>query len=370
MNENFKKESKQLSASEMANKIQEQSVPFSDISRILDNLPRIAQYEQLNSAANIASKAFQQSSLTPAYFESQSAIAKFAQSRAEEAVIFEDPSLDIMKIINSYNGLISNSAQKLAKTMTELADPIAELMKPLVNISQSIVVAADLYRQSEFAKSIHAISKSQEIDNLTLKMSNAVKQFNQISQTKSFEVLSSFENASLNEILKINITPADIEEFSEISIAEIDAELIDEIKLEKDFSLYSEKAKKILYFFCIFILLPYLIGIASSLSVNYIQQFQEVSKTLETSREIKSFTRSSHLVVDRQALKGYRVTTANNLNFRHKPSMNFNVIEILPIGTIVKVVDKSNRSWLLVEVEIDSEIKQGWVLRRYTTYFK
>ncbi len=205
-----------------------------------------------------------------------------------------------------------------------------------------------------------AISKATEI----------FRQHNQFKQYSSFKVLSNLDKDFFREILKTNLTPADIEEFSEISIAEIDAELSDEIKLEKDFSSYSEKAKKILYFFCTFLLLPYLIGIASSLSVNYIQQFQEVSKTLETSREVKSFIRLSPPLVNRQALKGYRVTTVNTLNFRDNFGMNSTIVDTIPIGTIVKVIDKSNKTWLLVEVEIDGGLEQGWVLRRYTTYFK
>ncbi|MBP2279655.1 hypothetical protein H4W00_000468 [Psychrobacter sp. PL19] len=111
-----------------------------------------------------------------------------------------------------------------------------------------------------------AISKATEI----------FKQHKQFKQYSSFRVLSNLNKDFFREILKTNLTPADIEEFSEISIAEIDAELSDEIKLEKDFSSYSEKAKKILYFFCTFILLPYLIGIASSISVNYIRPLAKV----------------------------------------------------------------------------------------------
>ena len=60
----------------------------------------------------------------------------------------------------------------------------------------------------------------------------------------------------------------------------------------------------------------------------------------------------------------------NSLNFRDEPSMNSNVIDSLPIGTTVRVINKSDRSWLLVEVEINGELEQGWVLRCYTTYFK
>ena len=212
-----------------------------------------------------------------------------------------------------------------------------------------------------------------QIGELSSVISKSIELFTQLEQFKkysSFGILSSLNEDFFGEILKTTLTTDDIEEFSEISIAEIDAELSDEIKPGKDFSSYSEKAKKILYFFCTFILLPYLIGIASSLSVNYIQQFQEVSKILETSREVKSFTRSSHSVVDRQALKGYRVTTVNTLNFRDNVGMNSTIVDTIPIGSIIRVIDKSNKTWLLVEIEINGELEQGWVLRRYTTYFK
>lgn len=50
--------------------------------------------------------------------------------------------------------------------------------------------------------------------------------------------------------------------------------------------------------------------------------------------------------------------------------MKSEVITTLPIGALVEVIDKSHRSWLLVEAEIDGELEQGWVSRRYTSYFK
>ena len=56
---------------------------------------------------------------------------------------------------------------------------------------------------------------------------------------------------------------------------------------------------------------------------------------------------------------------------REKPNMKSNIIDRLPIGTLIEIIGKSdNRSWLLVEVEINGEIEQGWVLRTYTEYFK
>jgi hypothetical protein len=50
--------------------------------------------------------------------------------------------------------------------------------------------------------------------------------------------------------------------------------------------------------------------------------------------------------------------------------MKSNVITGLPIGTLVDVIDKANRSWLLVEVEVNGSIEQGWISRRHTVFFK
>lgn len=116
--------------------------------------------------------------------------------------------------------------------------------------------------------------------------------------------------------------------------------------------------------------MPVLFLIIGILITPHIQQVQEELKTLTTQKEVKAFTRSPPATFDRQALKGHRFTMVNLLNFRDKPSMNSNVIDSLPIGTTVRVVNKSDRSWLLVEVEINGELEVGWVLRRYTTYFK
>lgn len=209
-----------------------------------------------------------------------------------------------------------------------------------------------------------------ELRSSMLSSTEFFKQYEQFKKSSSFRILSSLNADLFRQVLTTDLTTSDIEEFSESSLAEIDNELSAEIQSGKDFSLYSEKAKKILYYFCTVILLQYSIGIASSMSVNYIQRFKEVPKTLETSREVKSFVRSSPPLINRQALKGYRVTTVNTLNFRDNFGMKSTIIDTLPIGTVVRVIDKSDKSWLLVEVEIDGELEQGWVLRRYTTYFK
>lgn len=291
--------------------------------------------------------------------------------------------LDYFKSLTGYTtdqGLLSQSNLAIDGSISGMLNTLPEssLLNPSlfesIKLNTALIDAFEathlgLKPATQFILPKGFTSKNQ-IGDLSSVISKATEVFKQYEQYSSFKVLSNLNKDFFREILKTNLTPADIEEFSESSIAEIDAELSDEIKSGKDFSSYSEKAKKILYFICTVVLLQYLIGIASSITANHIQQFQEVSKNLETSREVKSLTRSSPLVIDRQVLKGHRVTTANTLNFRDSFGMNSTIVDTIPIGTIIRVIDKSNKTWLLVEVEIDGEIEQGWVLRRYTTYFK
>ncbi|CAQ90289.1 SH3 domain-containing protein [Escherichia fergusonii] len=65
-------------------------------------------------------------------------------------------------------------------------------------------------------------------------------------------------------------------------------------------------------------------------------------------------------------LKNFRTITRNNVYLRSSPSENAEIQEMLQANTPLYVMDKSNRQWLAVEVEINGEKIQGWVSRRYT----
>ena len=171
------------------------------------------------------------------------------------------------------------------------------------------------------------------------------------------------------EILSTSLTEEDIKKFIEKPISKVEDDLSDEIKLAKSFSLYSDQDKKYLSYIYHYYFLPS-VFLFLSLTLPNILQVKEEIKTIETKQQLRSFVRSTHTTFNPQVLKDYRFVIADLLNFRDRPSMNSNVIDSLPIGTTVRVINKSNRSWLLVEVEINGELEQGWVLRRYTTYFK
>jgi len=86
--------------------------------------------------------------------------------------------------------------------------------------------------------------------------------------------------------------------------------------------------------------------------------------------EIKSFVRTDSAQYEREVLSGLRVVSGNNVNLRTNPSMKSDIILHLDVGTLIEVIDKSNRVWLLVEVSDGEDVIQGWIARRYTVYFK
>lgn len=156
--------------------------------------------------------------------------------------------------------------------------------------------------------------------------------------------------------------------------AESIKDVLDGIKELKEFHLLSQKDKgRFIYLFnnYIYQLLLGLIFLALSIYLTNAQnelqnQLHQADSKLEVKRIINGIGTSDK----KNLLKGYRVTIGHGVNLREGPTKKSQSILILPIGKLLDVIDKSNRSWLYVQVEIEGELINGWVSRRYTTYFK
>ncbi|PAJ73393.1 hypothetical protein CJF42_16135, partial [Pseudoalteromonas sp. NBT06-2] len=159
--------------------------------------------------------------------------------------------------------------------------------------------------------------------------------------------------------------------FSEIEVGEsfsdFDDEIVNELNSFVDVDLLSDKAKKALKIIFIHFFWPIMLGLITNEIYNSKEKANDGLLKLNTTREVKSFVRKS---IDSALLINYRATKVNNLRFRDKPSMKSNILYKLPIGSLVEVLDKSNRAWLLVEVEVDGEYIQGWLSRKHTIKFK
>src|SRR5690606_18780803 len=152
------------------------------------------------------------------------------------------------------------------------------------------------------------------------------------------------------------------------SLIEIDAEVSEEILSATDFNALSEKTKSILVYLYHAYFLPVFLSFLSAYVMTNAIESRKETVAITTTSEAKAFVKELNENFDHAALKGFRVITANTLNFRENPGMKSEIITTLPVGTLVEVIDKSDRSWLLVEVEIDGILEQGWISRRYTAY--
>lgn len=381
MDEEPRKEYKLPSMLEMFDKVQSQMNPLSYQLEKLNSIQGIAsQYEHVSPAESlgeIVRKAVQPVDFASSSIVDHRTIAMNAQLRIPEAMAVQDTFLEMTKGMSAYNNNLMSIRESLIQStggtsvyenMLSSVNLIRESLEPYRSAFDAVRTSFEASESFKLARELQA--QVALANSFLSEYSSLFEQFDSLRNLASFQSIFRLNDVQFEEVISTNLTQEDITNFSSKPISEIDSDLSNEIESGKDFSLYSEKAKKILHFICTVILLQYIIGMASSVSVNYIQQFQEESKNLETSREIKSFIRSPLPLVDRRALKGHRVTTVNTLNFRDNLGKNSTIVDTIPIGTIVRVMDKSDKSWLLVEVEINGELEQGWVLRRYTTYFK
>lgn len=158
------------------------------------------------------------------------------------------------------------------------------------------------------------------------------------------------------------------EEEEEGGLPAIPEDIEKQIATTNDFNLLPERTKKFLYY-----LLVAIFHLMMGISVNLIsEQLAEMRKSFEpaqTKAEVRAIAQRTGSAIAREVLRNYRVTF-KPLNLREQPGMQGEIIVTLPIGTIVQVIDKSRRSWLLVEVEIEGEVEQGWVARRFTTILR
>ena len=232
-------------------------------------------------------------------------------------------------------------------------------------VNSSIVFQKDTvsnYLEKINNYNIDSISKFQsEIDKILVQFSNYPSLEKLIGLKNSpFDVLSEF---TLPEVANHTAIP-------DSSLEEIEQLLSEELEAATDYNLLTDKAKKRLLYLYHTYIVPILVGFLFL----YIQNNQELAQLefdkAKTPSEVRTIARSPNKNFSHKALSGFRVTTAEGLNIRDEPSMKSDVVGFLPLGTVVDVIDKSNRSWLLVEVEIEEEMIVGWIGRAHTKYFK
>ncbi len=342
----------------------------------LVNPPWMKSIQSLQKQTNIAALAFQES-------EAMRSIRKLSESTKLASLAFNDSELmKSARMVAESSKLASlalreSDALRSIRELTEssrftaLALQESEALKSFRSIAESNRLSAIAFQQSEAAKQLQSLAVSSQLASIALKQSEAFKHISQLSNLASFKALSNLENSPFFESSALAFSPEmAFSEAIDESLIEIDAEISEEISSVTDFNALSEKTKRILLYLYHTYFLPVFLSCLSAYVMTNAIEARKETVAITTPSEAKAFVKEPNKNFDRAALKGFRVVTANTLNFRESPGMKSEIVTNLPVGTLVEVIDKSDRSWLLVEVEIDGVLEQGWISRRYTAYFK
>jgi hypothetical protein len=261
---------------------------------------------------------------------------------------------------------------------------MSESYKQSLNVFQTsaalkpIIESNKLFEESPAMKFIREMSESYKQSLNVFQTSPALKSIiesnNLFEESLIFKALKNLNNSPFNHlttniIAEEQLVPEAVGFINEY-LSEVGSEITNELAICNDFDELSDKTKAILLHLYHVYLLPIILSCLATIIMTNAETTRKEFTSVSTADEARSLIRNSSGRFDRNLLKGYRIIIGANTNMREKPSMRSHVINKLPIGTLIEIIDKSDRSWLLVEVEVNGEIEQGWVLRKYTEYFK
>lgn len=314
-----------------------------------------------------------------AYISAQEALSKLAKN---SLINLNLKVIDHFKTVTTPEALVNKALRELNKqnNLASMSDLIATDIKSLDRLTSFRVEELKRINESnDILKSstMESLKRFNESKLATLNIfDSSIQMINQLQSLASVKALAGLHNTpfdrSITDFISENYLPIDSSLVISEEIIQMDHEIAEELTFCDDFNLLSDKTKNFLSYIYHEYLLPIILGCCAAAIMMNVDIAQKELSTVTTIQEVRSLTKqgSSSKKFNPSYLKGYRVTIASDLYFREEPSMKSDIITKLPIGTLVEVIDKSKRSWLLVDVEIDGEIEQGWVARRHTTYFK
>ncbi|MFT6218544.1 MAG: hypothetical protein ACJA2Y_001406 [Cycloclasticus pugetii] len=297
--------------------------------------------------------------------------------------LLNPPWLELIKKLESPTKLQAfaqqeTSVMKFARGL-EKADHLLSLTFNNSKITQAIEqlenqnsLMDSVLRQSESVRKFQSIVNSSPLSLIYRQQQKETENLlSKLNQLSSFKALTQLQNSPFPESLSL-ATTLEVDAIQPIdeTFLEIDSQISEEVSAASDFNDLPEKTKKRLLYLFHFYILPLIFIYLTPYILGNVDNVKQELKSISTEVEVRSFSRSPNKNFDRSLLTGFRITKVHSLSFRDGPSMKSNIITGLPIGTLVEVIDKSNRSWLLVEVEVNGSLEQGWIARRYTVRFK
>ena len=301
--------------------------------KVFDTNPALKKMQAQIKAYDI-SPALKQMQAQMKVFDTNPALKKMqAQIKAYDSSSALKLAQEQMKVFNS------NSAIKLSEQITSMTgfQSIAEMYKEQKQALERINDVREILKTQN-----HGISNVIDIKE------HLSKQGVQLSKFSGLEPLIA-ESISIEEQGKgENSKPIILNGFYELFLSALESKIANIL---------------LMAFFTVFLNL-----VSSYVYENYVSAQNEL-KQATNKQEVKSLIRKAKNF-DKSALQDYRVISGDNLYIRKLPSMKGEVITKLKVGSLVEVLDKSNKSWLFVEYDSENMSVTGWVSRKYTFIIK
>ncbi len=312
--------------------------------------------------------------------ESTLASIRTIQKLASGAKVFQSALADsaLNKSLKYYSNLGSSVSSTISSSYLD------SLQNTLKNYSSSFKIPesfANLHSQLQQFSDTTNVRLSGSLNSIAAVRAIAHGHVEAIRNLDSFEALENlkdspfsadYEGGSYDQCANSEVSLEDLDN-SVVSIdelKELDTEILLELEGVADFeSLPTRTQKKIgelWHLFWLNLIVTILVQAVLLVGSELVADFSGA----ETCQEVKERVKQAQSKFDSSLLAAYRVTTASNLHLRTEGHTKSDIMALLTRGTVVKVLDSSKKAWLLVEVEVDGEVLQGWVFRRYTTYFK
>lgn len=163
----------------------------------------------------------------------------------------------------------------------------------------------------------------------------------------------------------------------EVSLAEVDAAVeqmgepeSEEALIQRLIEVLGRLAKPV-RIALVKIFITYFLAILANLTTPIYADWWEQYSHLEPRVAKKEIVRDAEELFTAEQLLGYRFVYATLLHVRAEGVMSGEVIDALPMGKTVKVVER-RKSWSLIEYEDpeSEEVLQGWVFSRYLMKFR
>ena len=344
----------------LANRLRQESPTLKVMQSIIEatrrpmtigELPVTKMLQDLNNTARLVNRLRQES-------PTMKAMQSIIEATRRPMTIGELPVAKMLQDLNNTTRLVNRVRQESPAT------------KAMQSISESARQSLIL-QESQMAKMLQDLANSTRLMDRALQESTALKALRQFCNLPFSSVLGErvFPDLDLPDV-----APIELEDYPDLDFGidqDVELEIQRELEDSNDYNVLSDRAKASMknFFLQFFFLFHLILSLLSSSITIYTHLQKTVLNEFKTSREVRSYIRKGIYGVDKELLRGYRVVTGAGVRLRRTPSMKSEIVALLPLGTLIEVLNESNRSWLLAEVDIEGEKVVGWISRRYTKKF-